>query len=108
MSKPAIDLKRRVRAIPSAWTEPPCELIDGRWHSPPGTMVPREQEDGRILDYVIACPGCGQMGTGRDGMVWRVIAGKLEDVTTLSLTPSILNGCCGWHGYLTAGVVEPC
>lgn len=59
-------------------------------------------------NFLIACPGCGQFGSARDGAKWSVAGGSEEDVTTLSLQPSILKHCCGWHGYLTNGVFVSC
>ncbi len=43
---------------------------------------------------------------------WTITAGSLDDLTTLSLTPSIkVSGRGGvecWHGYLTNGEMRPC
>lgn len=96
-----------VKAVASDWTEPPMELIDDKWHAPPGTMI-RRGDNGAFAGFLIACPGCGQIGGARDGAKWDVVSGSVEDVTTLSLSPSILKGCCGWHGYLRNGVFESC
>ncbi len=105
--KPPVDPKRTgVKAVQSDWTEPPMELVNGHWHGPPGTMIPVEGRG--IGGFLIACPGCGQIGSARDGAVWQVTGGSREDVTTLTLSPSIAKGCCGWHGYLKNGVSESC
>lgn len=102
-----VDPKRTgVKAVLSAWTEPPLQCIEGRWYGPPGTMIPREGNDG--VNHLIACPGCGQVGSARDGAKWTVTGGSLDDVTTLTLSPSIAKGCCSWHGYLRAGTFESC
>lgn len=67
--------------------------------------------DVRVLDHEVggiefACLGCkskcwipiaGSKWTAGDGWKWN---GSLTHAT---LTPSILNNCCGWHGYLTNG-----
>lgn len=60
---------------------------------------------------VFACPGCGRVGSIRathpkdaGGPSWDIRAGTLAEPETLSLYPSInCVGCCGWHGWLTAG-----
>ena len=65
---------------------------------------------------VFACPGCGQVGGIRVGEdkpepspSWKIESGKREDAASLTLSPSInCVGCCGWHGYLTAGVFRSC
>lgn len=62
-----------------------------------------------------ACPGCGHYGAfsiippGSDApRGWR-LDGELGDPRTWILTPSIIfSGCCKWHGYLRAGIWEPC
>lgn len=107
MPRPEVDPKRTgVKAARSDWTEPPLECIDGRWYGPPGVMIPRADDHG--IQHLICCPGCGQVGAPRDGARWTVTSGSLDDVTTLSLSPSILKNCCGWHGYLRNGVFESC
>lgn len=103
-----VDPKRTgVKAVLSEWYEPPLECVNGRWYGPPGTMVRRHDTESG-LNFLIACPGCGQMGTARDGAKWRITGGSEDDVTTLSVQPSILKSCCGWHGYLTNGVFISC
>lgn len=74
----------------------------------PGQCYAGEDFPDRLL---FGCPGCGQFGCIRvggpeasDSRTWRVVAGSPADSTTLTLTPSILNHCCGWHGHLSAGV----
>jgi hypothetical protein len=96
-----------IKAVKVEWASPPLECINGRWRGPPGAMTPRQDVDSG-LHYVIACPGCGEIGTARDGAKWQVVSGNMDDVTTLTLTPSILKSCCGWHGYLRNGVFEAC
>lgn len=100
-----IDPKRTaVKASRSEWLEPPVFMgPNDRWHAPPGTLIVRS--DGTFL---LACPGCGQIGSGRDGATWQVTAGSWADVTTLTLSPSIAKSCCGWHGYLRGGLFESC
>ena len=61
-----------------------------------------------------ACPGCGLFGGVRIGHPkpkqtpsWDITKGSPEDVTTLTIRPSInCVGCCGWHGFLNQGVFE--
>ncbi len=109
MSRPTIDPKRTgVKAQSIDWTEPPLEVFDDKWFGPPGAMIRRQfttaPPDG--IGYLIFCPGCGQAGSARDGAKWSVTSGSLDDVTTLTLAPSIAKSCCGWHGYLTNGVFQ--
>lgn len=104
-----VDPKRTgVRAVEGRWEEPPLELIDGRWHGPPGYMVRTQDPNRAFAGFIIACPGCGQMGSAREGAKWSCVGGSMDDVTGLSLSPSILKNCCGWHGYLRAGMFESC
>ncbi len=66
--------------------------------------------------FSFACPGCGRMGAitashpkNAKSPSWDVVSGTLDDVTTLTLAPSIhCVGCCGWHGFLRAGVFKSC
>jgi hypothetical protein len=107
MPKPDVDPKRTgVKATMIAWTEPPIEMIDGLWHGPPGAFLDRHGTDPD--HWLLCCPGCGQVGAPRDGAHWTATAGSFADVTTLTLSPSILKSCCGWHGYLRNGVFESC
>lgn len=105
-----IDQKRTgVKASSGPWSEPPCFIHDGRWYSTPGYIIFVEKTEPLVTgSYYLACPGCGQIGTPRDKQQWKVNGGTLDDVTTLSLLPSIKKNCCGWHGYLTNGVFESC
>lgn len=106
--RPVVDPKRTgVKAIGGEWTEPPLFLVEGRWYGPRGYMVRRNDEKG-FAGFLIACPGCGQVGSARDGAKWSVAGGNIDDVSTLTLRPSILKHCCGWHGYLTKGVFDSC
>jgi hypothetical protein len=83
----------------------------------PGDCQRREPYRGEIDPRLMfACPGCGQWGSIPVGHPkpakspsWDIVAGSLDDPTTLSLTPSILcQSCCGWHGYLTSGEFRSC
>lgn len=63
---------------------------------------------------LFACPGCGKMGSIRathpkdqGGRSWDIVAGKLTEPEGLTLSPSIhCVGCCGWHGWLKAGIFK--
>ena len=96
-----------VAAVKGKWTEPPCELRDDKWYGPPGYMILSQSDDG-ARHFVIACPRCGQLGAPREGQVWKATQGSFDDVTTLSLEPSIAKSCCGWHGYLRNGKFVEC
>lgn len=71
-----------------------------------------------IVDsYAFICPGCGNLSCVEfihngmpNQMVWTVSAGVVFEPEGVSLSPSIRHniGACGWHGYLTRGVFEPC
>ena len=101
-----VDPKRTgVKAQRIKWQEPPMYLENDRWHGPLGAMIAGDRGDGLGL---ICCPGCGEVGAARDGAKWRATSGSHDDVTTLTLEPSIQKSCCGWHGYLRNGVFESC
>ena len=108
--RPALDAKRTVKATRTdeAWPD------DG-YADPGAVFIDRDQT---YRDHLLfACPGCGRMGSIRatrpkdDGNrpSWGIAAGELTEPESLTLTPSIhCVGCCGWHGYLTAGVFTSC
>lgn len=68
--------------------------------------------NGELYGYAYRCPGCGEADylalapSDPDG--WRVTAGDALRPESVSLSPSILHRPCGWHGYLTSGVLSPC
>lgn len=115
MSRPPVDPKRtgvKARLVPTA--DQGERTDDGFLCGLPGDMVRTTNQDGSLYGFLIACPGCGQYGgialgdKDNPARNWRVTAGGPEDVTTLSVEPSILIHCCGWHGYLRNGVFESC
>lgn len=59
-------------------------------------------------DWTLCCPGCGQMTGPKTGATWTVEEGSFEEMTKLTLMPSIAAGCCGWHGFLIAGRFWSC
>lgn len=73
---------------------------------------------GVVVGLVHACAGCGEhvgldFEREREGHPqWSVVSGNPAQPETLTTSPSILHdpakGGCGWHGYLRAGVFEPC
>ena len=72
----------------------------------PNGWAIRKYHEGEVGGIAFDCPGCGSdcwvpINTPK-GWKWD---GNEESPT---LTPSILNRCCGWHGYLTAGVFVSC
>lgn len=95
-----------VKATLIAWTEPPLFLDHDRWHGPHGAFI--EQTDLSGSNWTLCCPGCGEVGTPKAGAHWRATAGSFDDVSTLTLEPSIQKSCCGWHGYLKNGVFVSC
>jgi hypothetical protein len=126
VERQTIDPKRtgvKAREIPE-WPERPDE--SARYYGNPGDMLRTANADGSLYGFLVACPGCGQFGAipvCEDAPVrWSVVSGfsdvggvkvdagpgDVNDVTTLSLTPSILKRCCGWHGFLRRGVFESC
>lgn len=108
MSEIVIDPKRSgVKASRIPWTVPPMFLVPGlggRWHGPPGAFI--STVAGKEDHWTLCCPGCGELGSPKDGAKWTVTAGSWIDVTTMTLVPSIAKSCCGWHGYLRNGVFE--
>lgn len=101
-----IDKNRTVNASQFIWQD-----ADFPEYGEPG-------QSGMLYNTVImiACPGCGKFGSMSVDVIkptqspsWQIVKGVKEDVTSLSLIPSInCTGCCGWHGYLTDGVFKPC
>lgn len=108
-----IDPKRTCLAVQAAADDPGLQPGESL-HLEPG--LARRLGDGDHL--LFACPGCGRTGAIRaahpkpdngNGATWDITGGSLDDVTTLTLNPSInCVGCCGWHGYLRNGVFESC
>lgn len=104
--KPEVDKRRKVSATPFDWK---AEGYPD--YGNPG-LAGKYTDD--ILQF--ACPGCGRFGAVTVGHPkptkspsWDIVSGSLEDVTTLTLHPSLnCVGCCKWHGWLRAGVFEPC
>jgi len=84
------------------FAEPPMEVVDGRWYGPRGAFMSSDPKPSGTC-WILCCPACGQMGSPRNGQTWQVVSGSWDDVTTLTLSPSILKDCCGWHGYLKDG-----
>ena len=83
---------------------------------PPGSVEVRAM-GGRVYGYGYTCPGCGSrswlaIGTEEPHPRWSVTAGDAARPDTVTLSPSIFHtaerGGCGWHGYLTDGVLRPC
>lgn len=107
MDTPTKDPKRTgVKAVAVIFPDDPTFPNFGN----PGEI---DAKDNYILQ---ACPGCGSIsgmlvGHPKPGTSpsWNIMGGSLQDVTTLTLSPSInCVGCCGWHGYLKNGVFESC
>lgn len=73
----------------------------------PGDIELRKLPGGNVAGYAYRCPGCGQEDwlNVDDGTNGWALSGAIDAPT---LRPSILHWPCGWHGYLTAGVFEPC
>lgn len=100
-----VDPKRTgVKASLIPWKEPPMDLVDGQWVGPPGAFILGTT----IEHWNLCCPGCGKLGGPKEGAKWSITSGSFDDVTTLTLSPSIAKSCCGWHGYLKNGVFESC
>lgn len=102
-----VDPKRTgVKATLVEWKEPVIQCDEhARYFGPPGAIVERSDRNG---SRIICCPGCGQLGAPAEGQSWRATAGSWDEIEKLSLEPSILKHCCGWHGYLRNGVFESC
>lgn len=119
-----VDPRRAVRAVLRHVFDVGGGAPDGI-DAEPGVCQPREPYRGEtVRRLAFACPGCGSWGSiacgspkPTDGVggqkvtgpTWDIAGGTLDDPSTLSLSPSIhCVGCCGWHGYLTAGEFKPC
>jgi len=73
----------------------------------PNGWALRRYPDGHVGGVAFDCPGCGgdsyvPVDAGGDGWMWD---GNEQAPT---LTPSLGQRCCPWHGYLTAGKFVPC
>jgi hypothetical protein len=100
-----VDPKRTgVKATIIPWTEPPMDLIDHKWHGPLGAFIQSDRLNPTC--WSLCCPGCSQLSGTKPGALWTATKGSFQDVSTLTLRPSIAMGCCGWHGYLNNGVFE--
>jgi len=105
-----VDPKRTCKAIQAAPDDPKLQPREFEYTEP---GLARRLGGDHLL---FACPGCGRTGAIRaanpkpgDSPSWDIASGSLDDVTTLTLSPSInCVGCCGWHGYLTGGVFKSC
>jgi hypothetical protein len=86
------------------FTEPPMYYKGDRLFGPPGAFLARVPTDPD--HWVLCCPGCGEAGSPREGAHWTAAQGSFDDVTTLTLEPSIAKSCCGWHGWLRAGIFK--
>lgn len=84
------------------------EFINDKWRGPPGGMTRIDGDDEGHAGHSIACPGCGIIGAACPGAKWTTDWGVPNDVTTLTMNPSLAKSCCGWHGYLRNGVFESC
>lgn len=53
------------------------------------------------------CPKCGRQHAlslkADDRPHWQLVSSD-----PITLRPSIVNPCCGWHGYLAGGIWTPC
>lgn len=108
MDKPTVDPKRTgVKASMIPFTEPPMYYNErNRLCGPLGAFLERVPTNEN--SWILCCPGCGEAGSPREGARWQCTEGSFDDVTTLTLAPSIAKSCCGWHGYLKNGVFESC
>lgn len=105
-----VDPKRTCEAVQVAADDP--RLLPGESEFTDPGLARRLGAD----HLLFSCPGCGRPGAIRashpksgDPPSWDVTGGTLDDVTGLTLHPSInCVGCCGWHGWLTAGVFKSC
>ena len=78
----------------------------------PQTGEPGEFELWGTDHMFLACPGCGWVSGMRVGNPKPALSPSWHMTgppDAPSLTPSLnCTGCCGWHGYLTDGVFNPC
>jgi hypothetical protein len=86
-----------VKATRIDWSEPTMYIKNDRWHGPPGALLRYDS------GFLMCCPKCCELGSPKDGAKWTTVEGSFEDVSNLTLSPSIAKSCCGWHGYLVKG-----
>lgn len=75
--------------------------------SRPNGWAIRRYPDGHVGGVGFDCPGCGSdcyvpIDDGSKGWQWN------NDEQLPTLTPSLGQRCCSWHGYLTSGKFVPC
>lgn len=93
-----------MKATLISYAVPPVYFKEGRMYGPPGAFIDRNPVDAN--NWLLCCPNCGQATGPRKEARWSIVSGSFLDVSTLTLTPSILMGCCQWHGYLVNGVFQ--
>lgn len=81
---------------------PPLTWVDNKLHGPPGAFI--WLVDVGPSNWILACPGCGKVSSPKNGAKWTVEAGSFENIQDLTLRPSLVMNCCGWHGWLTRGL----
>jgi hypothetical protein len=111
MNKPEVNPKRTgVKAKTVVFTADDfCDYAE-----PGSVQIKHDDCNGHYM--VNACPGCGRvqaMHIGHpkpsDSPSWDITIGSVNDVTTMTLSPSInCIGCCKWHGHLRNGIFESC
>ena len=76
----------------------------------------RNERIAQMLAELTVMNDSGRMSAMRVGVTkpeqspsWQIVSGSLENVSALTLAPSInCIGCCKWHGHLQNGVFNSC
>lgn len=68
---------------------------------------------GEVHGWAFGCPGCGKQSwvyfnAPGETWGWAVVSGDVRDPSGVSLMPSLLQRCCGWHGWFRAGTWTSC
>lgn len=78
----------------------------------PGEVEVRSIE-GAVCGWAFGCPRCGKQSwvffnAPGETRGWTVVSGDARDPSGVTLEPSLLQRCCGWHGWFRAGVFVSC
>jgi len=69
----------------------------------------RRDRAGNVAGVAFKCPGCGSDSwVSVDEATWDDAWHWDGNEAAPTLTPSLGQRCCPWHGYLTAGQFVPC
>lgn len=120
--RPPVDVRREVPGrLVSHLFDDDAELIADRWTRAPGDFAffvvnvaqPNEPERLETGGIMFACPGCGEIcsiecrtGAGCAPPRWTWNGDREKPTFRPSILSDAKKGGCGWHGFLTAGMLR--